>query len=285
MQALCCALQDTSVLVQRSFLDFLLLGFAMNNRQLTRPDMVKLVTAAIHTVLRRDMSLNRRLFAWFLGQGTSGIPAPSTLNMNNNDHVASGAPYFNAYSRDNLISAIRSVLLDFEGVDPLHPERNANLKPFRILISMLDKPDIGPAIIEDVLVDVFRCLYRECEESRTAPSRAGAKKESGFSQRNDEKSITELLKTANLLFGTFEPYYLWDFIARKFEEVIGSIKKAPVVAANVDRRGMIPSRVLAVTELCQLVDFLVDRVSLVSSAVSSTTNDKFLIILLFSFQH
>lgn len=39
----------------------------------------------------------------------------------------------------------------------------ANLRPFRILISLLDKPEIGSAILEDVLIDVFKHMYLECE--------------------------------------------------------------------------------------------------------------------------
>lgn len=37
------------------------------------------------------------------------------------------------------------------------------LRPFRILISLLDKPEIGSSILEDVLIDIFRYMYKECE--------------------------------------------------------------------------------------------------------------------------
>jgi hypothetical protein len=59
VNALCAGVQDSSVLVQRSALDLLLVGFPMHNSQLVRMDMVRLVTAALVTILRRDMSLNR----------------------------------------------------------------------------------------------------------------------------------------------------------------------------------------------------------------------------------
>lgn len=52
-------MQDSSVLVQRSALDLLLVGFPMHNTQLLYTDMVRLVTASLATILRRDMSLNR----------------------------------------------------------------------------------------------------------------------------------------------------------------------------------------------------------------------------------
>lgn len=59
VSGLCAAVQDTSVLVQRSALDLLMVCFPMNNKQLLYADMVRLVTAALSSILRRDMSLNR----------------------------------------------------------------------------------------------------------------------------------------------------------------------------------------------------------------------------------
>ena len=74
IQAICQSLQDSSVLVQRHALELLLTGFPMHNSQLTRPDMVKIANATIKVVLRRDMSLNRRLYAWLLGTDANGTP-------------------------------------------------------------------------------------------------------------------------------------------------------------------------------------------------------------------
>jgi len=39
-----------------------------------------------------------------------------------------------------------------------------------------------------------------------------------LSKLRENKKTTELIKTANLLFNSFEPYYMWDYIARWFEE-------------------------------------------------------------------
>jgi hypothetical protein len=38
------------------------------------------------------------------------------------------------------------------------------------------------------------------------------------SKLRENKKTAELIKTANLLFNSFEPYYMWDYIARWFEE-------------------------------------------------------------------
>lgn len=53
--------------------------------QATRPDMVRILSAALHVVLRRDMSLNRRLYAWLLGR--------YLMNMLIIDKKKKGLPY------------------------------------------------------------------------------------------------------------------------------------------------------------------------------------------------
>lgn len=61
VNGLCACVEDSGVLVQRSVLDLLLVGFPMHNKQLVRSDMTRIVTAALDTLLRRDMSLNRQV--------------------------------------------------------------------------------------------------------------------------------------------------------------------------------------------------------------------------------
>lgn len=39
-----------------------------------------------------------------------------------------------------------------------------------------------------------------------------------LSKLRENKKTAELIKTANLLFNSFEPYYMWDYIAHWFEE-------------------------------------------------------------------
>ena len=66
-------LLDEQILVQRNFLDLLVTHLPIGalketNRVLTR-DIEILVSAAVSVVLRRDMSLNKRLWSWFQGRG------------------------------------------------------------------------------------------------------------------------------------------------------------------------------------------------------------------------
>lgn len=59
IHSLCASLEDASVLVQRSALEFLLAAFALHGTHLIQADMTRLLAAAVMVVLRRDMSLNR----------------------------------------------------------------------------------------------------------------------------------------------------------------------------------------------------------------------------------
>ena len=59
IHSMCSSLEDASVLVQRSALEFLLAAFPLHGSHLIKPDVVQLLAAAITALLRRDMSLNR----------------------------------------------------------------------------------------------------------------------------------------------------------------------------------------------------------------------------------
>lgn len=112
VQALCAGVQDTAVLVQRSSLDLLLVGFPMHNSHLDRADMVKLVTAALTTILRRDMSLNRRLYSWLLGSEidisllSSGHPFVKKMEETD---ASQSSLYFDMYSKDHLIQVCKLI--------------------------------------------------------------------------------------------------------------------------------------------------------------------------------
>ncbi|KAL6467766.1 hypothetical protein MHYP_G00234430 [Metynnis hypsauchen] len=251
VEAVSTSVQDSSVLVQRSTLDLILFCFPFHMSQATRPDMIRILSAALHVVLRRDMSLNRRLYAWLLGFDNNGVKTgPRNTRLSNPEEHAT--LYFNTYSKDMLVQAMVGIL---QGKARGGEEESAlmhDLKPFRILISLLDKPELGPAILEDVLIEVFRTLYTQCRAELDLQNQNPFSKDQTqlSSKLRENKKTAELIKTANLLFNSFEPYYMWDYIARWFEE-----------GCRRTQSGSEPS-VLSLVEFCQLVDFLLDIVSL-----------------------
>ena len=258
--------------MQRSLLDFLTVAFPLHNSQLTHSDMAKIVKASINILMRRDMSLNRRFYAWLLGTGTHIISHPSIGESKSKGDKSADSEtelsYFEKYSKDLLVQALKHKLTEKSDV-PDKEKKISVLRPFRILISLLDKPEIGPVILENVLLSIFRCLHREFENSKSFKISAQAHKKESSS--DTLSAYDELLKTANLLFGTFEPYYIWDFTARMFDQACllsGSKSHGCLTrqASRLSRQGSaqeLPDRA-SVTELCQLVSFLLDILSLVS---------------------
>ncbi|ETE71484.1 Protein dopey-1, partial [Ophiophagus hannah] len=224
----------------------------------TRPDMIRILSASLHVVLRRDMSLNRRLYAWLLGFDNNGaITGPrSTRNSNPEEHAIY---YFNTFSKEMLVQAMVGILQV-----NVHSEESTlmqDLKPFRILISLLDKPELGPVILEDVLIEVFRTLYTQCKAELDIQMESSFSKDHTqlSSKLRENKKTAELIKTANLLFNSFEPYYMWDYIARWFEECCRRTLHARLQAVP---GGASEPAEFPLTNFCLLVDFLLDIVSL-----------------------
>ncbi|XP_054249178.1 protein dopey-1 [Indicator indicator] len=249
VEAVSTSVQDTSVLVQRSTLDLILFCFPFHMSQATRPDMIRILSAALHVVLRRDMSLNRRLYAWLLGPR-------STRHSNPEEHATY---YFNTFSKEMLVQAMVGIL-QVNG----HGEESTlmqDLKPFRILISLLDKPELGPAILEDVLIEVFQTLYTQCKAELELQAEPSFNKDHTqlSSKLRENKKTAELIKTANLLFNSFEPYYMWDYIARWFEECCRRTLHARL---QTGPGGGSEQSEFPLTNFCLLVDFLLDIVSL-----------------------
>jgi hypothetical protein len=71
VRAFCAGLGDEQLLVQRGFLDLLVTDIPLSSlvlqEKVSKADLELLITSAAGVVMRKDMSLNRRLWAWFLG--------------------------------------------------------------------------------------------------------------------------------------------------------------------------------------------------------------------------
>ncbi|XP_034945114.1 protein dopey-1 homolog isoform X2 [Chelonus insularis] len=233
VSALYAGVQDSSVLVQRSVLDLLLVGFPFHNSQLKYSDMVLLLTAALTTILRRDMSLNRRLFAWLLGTEVSTSILKKKMDYEQTELVVT---YFDRYSKNMLIEAIKTTMRTVCEENPL------DLKPYRILVSLLDKPEIGPIILDDILYDIFRTFYFACV------------------QTDKPLKSHEVIKSANLLFSTLEPAYVWIHCSQLFE-------KACIERENNQQKyeessvKSVGSGMPNLLEICILTEFLLENVS------------------------
>lgn len=91
---ICCLITsdstNESVLIQRATLDLLINHFQLSI--LDEEKKTKLIKASLQTLLRRDMSLNRRLFSWLLG--------------------INDANYFETHCKSSLITSCVEMLSD-----------------------------------------------------------------------------------------------------------------------------------------------------------------------------
>lgn len=233
MSGLCSCLNDPVILVQRNTLEFLLIGFPLHTSLLTQFDFTRLVTNGLNTILRRDMSLNRRLYSWLLGSEVTGNRSKDRAADSTLERAAKVATYFDQHSKEVLIKALRCTLklsLQHQPVD---------LKPYKILVSLLDKTEIGPVVLDHVLCDVVRTM--------------------SLSRGN-----VEVTKSANLLFATFDPSYIWNFMTLTYEKSCKTVQSKP------KRNSMVTALIVpevdsgepSLSEVCLLTEFLLETISL-----------------------
>ncbi|KAF9430197.1 hypothetical protein BGZ76_000932 [Entomortierella beljakovae] len=130
---------DSQLLVQRAMLDLMVVHFPISNGLIEDNDLIVLVKAAVGVVLRKDMSLNRRLYAWLLGsqEGKKKV--------------------FEGPAKNALIVGLQSILLS--DVEDLQESQ----KPYRVFVSLLDEWDIGYPVIQAVFLDGLLSLKRHVD--------------------------------------------------------------------------------------------------------------------------
>ncbi|EHB03598.1 Protein dopey-2 [Heterocephalus glaber] len=172
VKSLCASLLDSNVLVQRNNLEIVLFFFPFytcldpNERTipLLRADIVHLLSAATQTLLRRDMSLNRRLYAWLLGSDIKGNTIVPETDISNS-YQDQSSYFFEKYSKDLLVESLAEILHQKFSNTDVEERHHAYLKPFRILVSLLDKPEIGPQVVENLFLEVIRAFYAYCRDA------------------------------------------------------------------------------------------------------------------------
>ena len=208
-------LEDDQPLIQRGFLDLLLSHLPLHSPVLINrvgdQDLERLVCAATTVVARRDMSLNRRLWTWFLGPDRSEHDSDAispTMPMLPDRKDNKNVEYF---TRFGLRPLSESIIHMFE-----QPNSSVNelMKPYRISLSLLDRWEIGNALIPKLFVSAFDCLlmYR----NRASPA-----------------DYHEVLRSASALFDGIESGLLWTQIVALLGSALG---KEPLLHESRDRR-------------------------------------------------
>ncbi|KAG6879371.1 hypothetical protein C0992_003191 [Termitomyces sp. T32_za158] len=139
IRAFAAALEDENLLVRRGALDLLLQSLRADStavRKAQAEDRVILMRAASGVVLRRDLSLNRRLYTWLLGSGEKS------------EHQIE---YFKTHGLDLVYSTLKNEMFSPSG-------EYAESRPFKIFISLLDKWEIGSALSHVLVYDAFKAI-------------------------------------------------------------------------------------------------------------------------------
>lgn len=141
----------------------------------------------------------------------------------------------------------------------------SDIRPYRLLMSLLDKPDVGPLILDDILYEVFRTLYLSCLEDKP----------------EGVKTKQEILKSANLLFSSLEPWYIWLYTGSLFDqackvniEELTTILEIETTSTAVKQVG---SDFPNIWEVCELCEFLLRVIPL---EVGGDTTSEFLLNLI-----
>ncbi|XP_038622014.1 protein dopey-2 isoform X2 [Tachyglossus aculeatus] len=262
VKSLCTSVLDSNVLVQRNNLEVILFFFpfytCLDAREsavpLSRADLIHIVSAAVQTLLRRDMSLNRRLYAWLLGSDIKGniLVPESKISESYEDQCGY---FFEKYSKDLLVEGLIEILRQkFPDADS-EERHHAYLKPFRILVCLLDKPEIGPQVVGDLFLEVIRAFYSYCRDALGADLQLSYTQSGSVlsSAIKENRNASEIVKTVNLLITSLSSDFLWDYMTRCFEDCLRSksTKLRYPIAKNV-------SPPPTISELCTLLVFLLD---------------------------
>uniref|UniRef100_A0A452RVA3 DOP1 leucine zipper like protein B n=1 Tax=Ursus americanus TaxID=9643 RepID=A0A452RVA3_URSAM len=227
VKSLCASLLDSNVLVQRNNLEIVLFFFpfytCLDSSEraipLLRSDIVQILSAATQTLLRRDMSLNRRLYAWLLGSDIKGntIVPESELS---NSYEDQSSYFFEKYSKDLLVEGLAEILHQKFSDTDVEERHHAYLKPFRVLVSLLDKPEIGPRVVGNLFLEVIRAFYSYCRDALGSDLKLSYTQTSVFlySAIKENRNASEIVKTVNLLITSLSTDFLWDYMTRCFED-------------------------------------------------------------------
>lgn len=226
-------LTDDQLLVQRNFLDLLVTHLPLYSpvlqSKIRHDDLEKLILAAAGVVLRRDMSLNRRLWAWFLGPEptqplvTSPNPeADKTQETPIENQEQSQSRYFSRYGLDSLVRG----LLKLISQDTLQPSQKS--RPLRIALSLMDRWEVGGFVVPAVFLPIMRSVQ-------------------SFEGTADKSHFEELFRSASAFFDGVESSLIFSELLylihgdtkgqnEHFEKRESDLKLAQFILANFNVR-------------------------------------------------
>lgn len=217
-------LADEQLLIQRGFLDLLVTHLPLHadvlQKRVKTEDLELLITAAAGVVARRDMSLNRRLWAWLLGPEVPGHDhdgGPESPSSIPGDHAGTHSSLRTQYFEEFGLQPLTRALLTLIEKDSISPIDRA--RPFRICLSLMDRWEIGGHIVPDIFLPVINSVrnYKDKAASKT--------------------DFSEVLRSASVFFDGVESGLIWGEIVRLIAQAIGP-GKAPTTE-RIDKLSLV----------------------------------------------
>ena len=194
IRALCSAMNDSNLFVQRGFFDILLSKMPLNSsvyQLFSNNDKNLLFINVINTVLRKDMSLNRRLWNWLLG------PDSIDGNDDQNNHI-SRLQYFKTYSYKYTVDSLLN-LISIEEDKTNDDELLSNyINTCTIVTSIMDKWEIGQSIVPQLFIPIMKVSH--------------------YFNINHNLQFDQVIKRSNQLFDAIDTNIIWSNILKLIKD-------------------------------------------------------------------
>ncbi|KAJ1730347.1 hypothetical protein LPJ61_003061 [Coemansia biformis] len=184
VRALAATLTDARALVLRAALDLVMTRFPLRTCVFKQRDLVLLMKHAAAVVLKKDMSLNRRLYTWLLG------PAEAEAEQ---------AAHFAQHAQEPLTTALLGAFAATAG----NPDHQHTV--LRVLIGLLDKPGIAQPVLEAVFVPLLQLLIAERDA------------------RSDGALPVKLASVSRMFVEMLDPIFTWSSVISQLASAVAAM--------------------------------------------------------------
>ena len=210
---------DRNVLVGRAALDIICVLFPFHQPFLLPSDTITLLSAALETLLKRDVSLNRRLYAWLLGSQVNKSHLAAHLPRSS---VSEEFSYFQSYAKAYIVSALKQIV-SRASMASKHASKAESILPYRLLRILMDRQEVGSHVVKEILFDLVSCLKQQVEnlggldtkESSVLKNCAHNPEKDDLPRKPASKRGTlkaDILQSANLFFNCLSSELLWEWM-------------------------------------------------------------------------
>lgn len=205
MRCFVVGLSHDQILVQRGFLELLVTHLPLNAKLLqqiaVRPDVDLLMMAAVKVTLRRDASLNRRLWSWLLGSEPSApIQTPKlTTTESSSSHIqpSPGTPqsiqesnYFELHGAGSLMRVIIQMTAENHG------DETQIMCALRMCCALMDESTVSGVVLPTLIIPLMRCTR------------------STLASVSEASVYQELTRTCRKLIDNVDPGLIWQVFFR-----------------------------------------------------------------------